>query len=585
MSLKSHPVAEQLAAPLADALAAARLSDLPAVKISVYREDVTRELQPSQADVQSVYGSVAALAAALKTADPQAVEATLRCLGLHDANAIEALAIRALREGEGWRQLQEAAARVLGRCQTEASFQALLDHVHHLAAGYELRQNQYAHGAALVLEAALSHPAFTPNMAAVGEGYDGTQRLGAQALLSYFGQAPLDPTVAARSLDLLRRVYAQHPEHAIRLAAGHALCDRGDPESLALLIERENATDKRGVWFAARALIQLSPETAFQRLAPRLDEPAMREQVVQLLLKESNDAGRKHPEVGWVPADWGFIPWLQSLVKDKQYGQTAKGILGTFRGPLPKPPPTPRVRAKAPTRALEKAVLGYLEVPNRKTWTAIARATSGQPLNEAAQTLVAPAAERFVDLAWARLTQIHSDLVAAGYQFIAKAPLEVAPKSATKQLAKLEAEVGLLPVVLRAWLRRVGSVDLRGARPPWGPTHTELSPNTSGKAVILSDPLVVGSLADALDALDDWQQPQPFEFPLAPDAVGKAGQSGGEVVITWAGPTLDAHLTDEDLSFADWLRASLEAGGFPGLVAGGKLDEVLAKLVKSHQAF
>ena len=119
----------------------------------------------------------------------------------------------------------------------------------------------------------------------------------------------------------------------------------------------------------------------------------------------------------------------------------------------------------------------------------------------------------------------------------------------------LEKQAGTLPLSLRAFYDVVGSVDLMGRHPTLSP-----GPGTS----IASDPLVVASAGDALDASEGEEGELIF---ISPDDIHKAGESGGspyEIEVPEA--RADGQLLNErhNLLFVDYLRLAFHFGGFPG---------------------
>ncbi|MEZ4376356.1 MAG: HEAT repeat domain-containing protein [Polyangiaceae bacterium] len=586
-----HPIAERLSGDLAKALESAKLEQLPDIVTPIYKQDPSREPAPPRAPVNSLYVGSSELLKKTKAGEPQAIEAALITLAGESPAKAQPFAQTAIHEG--WPHLRATAARVLGRCASKDSFQALLTALEEVnPAGLELRNNGYPEGAAFVMEEIQRHPALTSIPTEAGQGYTGQQRMAAQALLAFFGREPDDPALASRSIDLLRKVYVAHPDRHIRMAAGHALCERGDRDSLEVLISQENATDAWGRWFAARALIELDPSTAYQRLKPRLKEPDFRTQVIKLLLQQSQAALKADPERGWVPEDSGFIEWLEGLKKDRQLGQSAQGILAAYKGGGPSPEPKRTLKPSLASKGavdpeLTEAVASYLATPNAAAWKALTKLSGSKPLAADAIPVLEPAVLRLLEIVAGNLQQIHAALKDAGYRFIAKRPLEPPKRSVGKDLKRLETAVGPLPLVLNHWLRKIGVVDFRGQLDAWGASHTDLSSKQSSSDILLTDPLVVSSLSEALDELDTWNEAQPFEFPVGPDAEGKAGFSGGEVRLLVSGATLDAPLTHtpKAQSFTDFLRHSLKYAGFPGLAKQAKRDPVLGKLMSEFKPF
>jgi len=117
--------------------------------------------------------------------------------------------------------------------------------------------------------------------------------------------------------------------------------------------------------------------------------------------------------------------------------------------------------------------------------------------------------------------RVIEELHARGFEFEAD-PL-VPPSSGTAaQLDALEAEIGLLPLALRAWFEEVGQVNLNGRHPAWSFEYP--------------DPLVVEAPIDYIRSeYEQWSEARGtqsdrgalFEMPVAPDYLHKANVSGG----------------------------------------------------------
>ncbi len=136
-------------------------------------------------------------------------------------------------------------------------------------------------------------------------------------------------------------------------------------------------------------------------------------------------------------------------------------------------------------------------------------------------------------------------------------------------VSNLEKQAGTLPLSLRAFYDVVGSVDLMGRHPTLGP-----GPGAS----IASDPLVVVSAEDALEASEGEEGELIF---IAPDDIHKAGESGGapyEIEVPEA--RADGQLLNErhNLLFVDYLRLAFRFGGFPGFEGIEKLPREIETL-------
>ncbi len=144
--------------------------------------------------------------------------------------------------------------------------------------------------------------------------------------------------------------------------------------------------------------------------------------------------------------------------------------------------------------------------------------------------------------------------------------------------AQLEDRAGSLPLSLKAFWQEVGSVDFVGRRPSW--------PD-------MLDPLVVVPPQTVLFDLDsegaEFNDPQQFEAPLAPDDLHKDNISGGaSYAIALPDSSADALFRYErhGLFFVPYLRmAILRWGGFPGLDRQSLAFEPLNNLVAELEPF
>jgi hypothetical protein len=120
---------------------------------------------------------------------------------------------------------------------------------------------------------------------------------------------------------------------------------------------------------------------------------------------------------------------------------------------------------------------------------------------------------------------------------------------------------GPLPISLRQWYEQVGSVCLMGLHETLNPVEGSHSP----------DPLVIFPLREAAES--DWGadlsdlDDEIIDLPLAPDALHKAHNSGGDpysmkVPNPAAGGLFQWGIPDT--TFVEYLRRAFAWGGFPG---------------------
>ncbi|MEZ4585314.1 MAG: hypothetical protein R2909_02815 [Gemmatimonadales bacterium] len=185
----------------------------------------------------------------------------------------------------------------------------------------------------------------------------------------------------------------------------------------------------------------------------------------------------------------------------------------------------------------------------------------------------------------ARLT---ATLRALGYQFRDTAAALPGPLQGDIEagLAELERLVGKIPATLADFYRVIGSIDLRGSHAEWA-------------GCAYPDPLVVepleAVLAEARDyaALEDpaaeyWASGTGrFRAPVAPDALHKAGQSGGMwYSVEIPGNVADPVVLEEPhgLPFSEYVGLALAWGGFPGLERCRDHTWPLAQLLEAARA-
>jgi hypothetical protein len=150
-------------------------------------------------------------------------------------------------------------------------------------------------------------------------------------------------------------------------------------------------------------------------------------------------------------------------------------------------------------------------------------------------------------------------LRASGYVF--DRPDEAFPgpdPRAADVILRIESSVGELPLALKLFWTRIGSVDLTGSHPNWPDPPVYL------------DQLVVFPSETGAYYLDDYLngEPGPFEVVIAPDYFHKADVSGGSpytvsVPATAGDPPLNWAPTSQ--TFLEHIEDALRFGGFPGL--------------------
>lgn len=131
-------------------------------------------------------------------------------------------------------------------------------------------------------------------------------------------------------------------------------------------------------------------------------------------------------------------------------------------------------------------------------------------------------------------------------------------------IARIEAEIGAIPLAIKLFWLKVGSVDLSGAHPGWDGCE-------------YPDPLIVFPPSYALYEVEDFlidreegriASHELCEIPVAPDFLHKANVSGGPPYsVSVPAMADDPPLNGEwhNVSFMTYLWLALQSGGFPGL--------------------
>jgi hypothetical protein len=151
-----------------------------------------------------------------------------------------------------------------------------------------------------------------------------------------------------------------------------------------------------------------------------------------------------------------------------------------------------------------------------------------------------------------------------GFKFERPASVFPGPEAGTAgAVARLEQEIGALPIALKLFWREVGSVDFCGYHPEW-------------KGCELPDPIVIYPPSIAIQELDEFLADReerlrhdfPYLVPIAPDLYHKAGFSGGMWYnMSVPGAADDPLLNDEwhHTTFVTYLELVIQWAGFPGL--------------------
>ena len=167
--------------------------------------------------------------------------------------------------------------------------------------------------------------------------------------------------------------------------------------------------------------------------------------------------------------------------------------------------------------------------------------------------------------------RIIATLKATGYDFT-KFPdgdehffdstLEEADPEVEEKIKHLESITGPLPLTIKEFWRAIGSISLVGCKEDWPE---------------FSDQLIVASVADNIESIEEWQEfkeecdehaEDPYILFISPDDYQKDNCEGGQYYnIELPCLTIDGIVKDapSETTFIDYLREAFEAKGFPGL--------------------
>jgi hypothetical protein len=196
--------------------------------------------------------------------------------------------------------------------------------------------------------------------------------------------------------------------------------------------------------------------------------------------------------------------------------------------------------------------------------------------------------EARIETAGRRIKELSRRLVDRGFEF--DRPEEVFPgpePDAEESIARIEREAGTLPLALKLFWLRVGSVDFCGAHPDWEllPDHADFEPD------LYPDPLVIYPPSMAMEELEEFLADReerlrcdyPYVVPIAPDAKHKADVSGGMFYnISVPAVADDPPLNDQwhQTTLTNYLELAVKWAGFPGLERCPRHNWPIAELVR-----
>jgi hypothetical protein len=363
-----------------------------------------------------------------------------------------------------------------------------------------------------------------------------------EALLAYLGRHRVE-----RAWSTVARLYEKSEDEHVRLGAGHALLAYGDERSREILTRSMTfpglaPTERwKGAWrcfFGVKAALQRGPASALDALGglDALRKSSTVTVASELLEQVASDARKAERAI----EDARYLDLALAWVKDPRTKDVAQWVLDVF---------------------------GKAKVAAAKKRLAKAGTLAKQPAPRKPAKADVAAVRKSMRRARANLERVVVELRALGYTFDAK-PLGT-PASAKTVDAIEKALGGPMPVSLRAAFEILGPCNLMGAF-PGHPRSLE------------SDAFVLVDAKSALSqALDEGGREAQVSLGIAPDAVGKAGFSGGQEAVLVPDGSLDARVIGipKEPFFLDRLRHVFRWGGFPGLArAKGKRGVTVRRL-------
>lgn len=486
--------------------------------------------------------------ALLEAGDPGALIYALELLARLDAEQTVPVARLAVAWAP-WPMLGQALGRALGRCRSREGFRLLMDHP--------------------------EVPFLRDGLATCGypDGIEEAARALAQVDL---GSPALDPGARVRALPVLSYLLRHDPANAVaRLVplldvagevsvyAAHALSARDDGRAL-LCARLAAAPTGRPLSFgeklAVRLLLESGPSTTIDALGGQalLASPDGRPRLLALLdALRADTFHRPHePSHGWLSADPRFAALIAPLVRDAD--RTLAALARDLRAKLP--------------RAASAA--------------AAPRAPSTSARNLAAPSGPSPAVVEEVARIHVRIAALVDHLRATGYRFASPRAVLVPPRPVDlRAIARLEKLARIPPALALVW-RTIGGVDLRGEHPGW-PERAYLGFRGHREPVWSTDPLVLAPAASVITDALEAHEGDPIALHVAPDALGKAGHSGGTRTIWLPDPSEDPRLDGDgraDETLLGHLRRMLAWGGFAGFEAIAERPEAWLAAARAASA-
>lgn len=493
----------------------------PGVRFRVYEKGLAAA--KSEVRFQDMFADLDAFLERLDAGDAGAIEMGLAVAHRLDAEAAVPVAEALLAEPP-WNGLGSALARALGASASARAFELLVAHARAPYVCGGLATVRFAGGverarAELVALGDLSRLDLPPR-----------DRVVAESLLLYLVRFDREPTV---------RLLAALFDSSSPLApfAGRALLGEGDGPGLAILAASLDtpSPQRHTLDFAVRALLHTDPSTTVDALGGEAflstaEGAARASTLLKVLFRDAADGKAGRRTEGWARRDPRFRDVAEPHRKDRELKDIVAALF---------PPERPAPKRAAPRRAAPEP---------KAAWIASMRDVR------------------------ASLERLVAHLRGEGYRFAAGRHALRAPTGKTlRAIAAIERAAGPVPAALRAFWAIVGAVDLRGEDPRWPRRAVVGRSVPSVEADLwLTDPLVVAGAEAVSLELEDVVRDAPNALSIAPDRLGKAGYSAGELRV-WLpakddDPILEGGEVDGE-RFTGYVARALGWAGFPGFGA------------------
>ena len=512
---------------------AASMHELPHGPVAVCKvERYERSLSSSRSlPFAEVFPTWGEFDAAIGEQDPGALEAALEILSRVDA-ASALPVVRAILETKPWTHMGLVAARALARIDDPAAVDLALTHLDVPYVSGAIGQSCCSAAVGPVL----ARLEASPVLAEGASSFDRRETSIVEDLLRYLGIHRVE-----RAWATVARLYDEHPDEYVTLGSGHALIRYADERSFAHLLRSLDSAVQRRRFFAVRAAFRRDPARVVETLGglEALRDTAKAEIVSELFQEATRASDGKI-------ADPSILELALHWAKDRGVKDVAKWVLDAF--------------GKEAVAAAKKR----LRLPK-----------APKKLSRPSDREIAEIRTR-IEAARRNVERLEVELRALGYVFRAARPVPKRAGRATTVAGIEKALGGPLPVSLKLALELLGGCDFTGRFP-------DQPPELQTDAFFLVEPKL--ALEQAIDEADAETQ---LSLAIAPDAVGKAGFSGGQEVMLVPARSPDEKLDARVIGvpgeplFLDRLHETFRWGGFPGLAgATGALSAKVQRLAAS----